>query len=742
MLRIIKLAALLALLALWAQHAEARLGGGHSYSSGRSSGSSSRGYSSRSYSSGGYSSSRSRGYSSSSSSSSVQKELNREQIFGLVFVAFSICFLIVFPRWLRSKIKSSAEVKAELLKVDPNFSKVLFIDFARLVYTRYLESRGERDKEAGVLRPFVNDALWQQMKKHDCLEAKDVVIGSCELSYGSIDDESCTLNCVVDANVSKLKKGAREFERYYVQDNLVFTRTIGALTQSPEQMRTLNCPSCGSPVCCDETGLCAHCGKAPKPGEGQWALKDIRSYSFEAVSKLDEKNNAQSRQFQTVKPWRRSADLAARLRDLKTTYEDFTLSGFHEKVRDCFYKLQKAWSSLQWEPTRTFQTAALYQTHMYWIEQYRRRGWRNVLQCMELLEMYPVVIQQDSFYSSITVRVYAYCVDFTEDQNGELVCGSRTDLTAFYEYWTFVRTRVKGENGHLKSCPNCGGKLEEALSQECTYCGGHIVSGVFDWTLSAIDQEEPPGLIVVDAPSTFGKAEEATLIKNLSSSNSLTRMNAIFGLTGKDEISDKAVSELMKLLKDENKIVQREAICAMYGLGPRAAEATSALKGIIDSKGPIMRAAALEALCSVTKDADIKADILARILSADEDDYIRFVAVSRLADLAPSGEVAIPVLLEAIDDDYRCVRPLAIDVLALFEEKASSAIPALLQKLASASPLEKEAAVKALGKISADGEACREQIEMLLNDNTDKVRKAAQACIEGWSKEERRQHTA
>ena len=82
-------------------------------------------------------------------------------------------------------------------------------------------------------------------------------------------------------------------------------------------------------------------------------------------------------------------------------------------------------------------------------------------------------------------------IDYTEDAQGNHVCGSKKKRTQFSEYWTFVRGRGAAENTKGDAvCPNCAAELNITMAGECEYCGSKLTSGDFDWVLSEIQQDE------------------------------------------------------------------------------------------------------------------------------------------------------------------------------------------------------------------------------------------------------------
>ena len=90
------------------------------------------------------------------------------------------------------------------------------------------------------------------------------------------------------------------------------------------------------------------------------------------------------------------------------------------------------------------------------------------------------------------MRIGAQGYDYTVDESGRVVSGSKSNLRHWSEYWTFIRNRnAKPAAARADlNCPNCGAPLKVNNAGVCEFCGGKITSGEFDWVLSRIEQDE------------------------------------------------------------------------------------------------------------------------------------------------------------------------------------------------------------------------------------------------------------
>ena len=416
------------------------------------------------------------------------------------------------PQGPPPRARNMARAIRNLRETDPNFSRVLFLDFARLLYTRYHEARGIKTGTLEPLRPFVAPSLTSQLENQRnpqspmaCNEVKDVIVGSAAIDDLNVSHDKAVAHVLFITNYTNVDFNGTETP-YYVEERVSFRRSAKAISPGPEKMRSLHCPSCGSPVQCDERGVCAHCGAPAKPGENQWELYAVSVNKRQHRDAFD-CSTPESRRTMPAKPLVMDPNRNIGLRDLAARDPNFTMQKFEEKVKEVFLELQTAWSDLDWERTRSLQTKSLYQQNLFWVERYRRRRWVNRLDDPTLLKVFPVKIEKDAFYDTITVRITAMGKDYTLNENKEVISGSKTVGVEFREYWTFVRragycaTDAKdealaddfqgGESAakEAQHCPNCGAPVPDAAAQECPYCGSVIESTEFDWTLAFIDQE-------------------------------------------------------------------------------------------------------------------------------------------------------------------------------------------------------------------------------------------------------------
>ena len=373
-----------------------------------------------------------------------------------------------------------------LRQEDPNFSRPLFEDFLRLLFVRFHEARGSDDLDS--VRPYLGETL--TLPPRGDLEAiTEIVLGSVELGGIQLGSRTSVTLSVTAALTEKRSSG--EVRRFRVEETLVLGRARGVLSQGPDRMRVLGCPSCGSSLELSKEGRCRHCEQVVTDGRFGWQIDSWRRVRREMFAEdANLAYHAPTRKHRP--PSIVDPALPARRRELAVEDPEFSWSAFEAMVRRTYFALARAWSTAEWEAARPYETDTLFDRHRFWIERYRKQGLRNRMEEIEIQRVQVCRIEQDAFLDSITVRLFIAALDYTvREPSGEVLGGSDRVKREFSVYWTFVRRTGRGEvkSKEPGTCPSCAAPLQVNMAGSCEYCGAHLTSGEFDWVLAAIDQE-------------------------------------------------------------------------------------------------------------------------------------------------------------------------------------------------------------------------------------------------------------
>jgi hypothetical protein len=402
------------------------------------------------------------------------------------------------PLALNTQQRSSENVPRQfeqLRKFDPNFSEIVFTDFAYALYGKAHDARGHGAPALDQFSPYLSDvarANLMQRNPPGLQEVKGIIVGALNVANVSgLETPLVRINLIFEANYTELvlvNQNQTEMS-YYVRERWELERKRDVLSPPPAQATALHCPRCGGALQKNSAGACAFCGTKIESGEFQWYVRDVALLSREAKGPLLTSNVPEvGTDFHSV--------VQPGFENIRVAFEknnpDFSWGTFQARARLIFDELQAAWSTLDWDRARPHETDNLFQMHQYWIDAYRRQHLRNMLDQCSITAMQPVKITEDKFYNSITLRIGAQGYDYTVDANGRVVSGSKTQLRRWSEYWTFIRNRAAKPAAARAdlNCPNCGAPLKVNAAGICEFCGGKITSGEFDWVLSRIEQDE------------------------------------------------------------------------------------------------------------------------------------------------------------------------------------------------------------------------------------------------------------
>jgi hypothetical protein len=414
-------------------------------------------------------------------------------------------------------------------ELDPNFSRIAIKDFLHALYATVHRARGPAGGLARLSGYLSNEAIRTYETGHlGVRSVGSVVIGASSISNVSPIPQP-------KAPADELRKGAManaatsaiaaptapdpwtgphasadpdvvritvEFEACYTEENVsgaqqswyaretwVLARKASVLSREPARMRQISCPACGAPASAGEGGRCPSCGNTIRSGLFDWYVETIVAVREQRPPLLSSTVVEVGNDLPTLL----DPGFGAQKKLLESQDLSFSWTTFNSRAAMIFMELQTAWTERRWEVARPFESDALFETHAYWIREYRQQKRINVLERIRLEQMVPVKIAQDRYFTAITLRVYASMIDTTRTEDGKILSGDPKRARKFTEYWTFMRGRTakppKPGAGPLH-CPACGAPLKISMAGLCEYCKVKVTAGDFDWVLSSIEQDE------------------------------------------------------------------------------------------------------------------------------------------------------------------------------------------------------------------------------------------------------------
>ena len=373
---------------------------------------------------------------------------------------------------------------AQLRRDDPAFSATALTEFVVLLHRRVIEAA-----QTGVWGPISHlvQASVQAKLRRQSHPVSEVVVGSVDMV--SVQRQSQFTVVTVQCTSTRLLGGPQP-QRMLTTEVWSLRRRRDCASLPPEDLTRLGCPACGVSIETTTMGACPNCDTAITSGQLNWELFQVQVVSQKPVQPPETKQLVKGEEDSVHYPSVLQSGLGAHLRSFQARHPDFSMEDFGVRVQGIYLGLQDAWSRGRWGEVRPWVTDSLYQSLRFWIEAYTAHGLRNELRDVRLNRMQVVRVAPDAWYETVTVRIWGQMKDTVVDRKGKVVGGDATRDRVFSEYWTFIRS--SGSGGHASApdrCPSCSGPLDQvSQAGECGYCGSIITSGTFDWVLSRIDQ--------------------------------------------------------------------------------------------------------------------------------------------------------------------------------------------------------------------------------------------------------------
>jgi ribosomal protein L37AE/L43A len=385
-----------------------------------------------------------------------------------------------------------------LREFDPNFSQMVLEDFLYGLFVRAQELRGEGREGLNLLAPYLSQGVRGALLARGGRTVSDVtgvVIGAQHITHvAGLDAEVVQISVEFESNYTEVYPPGADGKApasmgFYVHEVWGLSRKRSAQSRPPDKVYSLNCPKCGGPVEKTQDERCGYCGSVFGSGEFDWFVDSYKMIREETRGPLltgfvqEEGTNLPT----LVQP-----DINDRLTDLQEKDPEFQWEELQQRVSMIFEVMNDAWTGLQWDRVRPYVTDRFYLSQLFWINAYSAQGLRNILTGARITRMEMAKVSQDPFFDSVTVRLWATGMDYTQKvDTGEVVGGSNTAERFYSEYWTLIRSAAtKGPARADKACPNCGGPLQINQAGHCDHCGSKVTGGAFDWALSRIQQDD------------------------------------------------------------------------------------------------------------------------------------------------------------------------------------------------------------------------------------------------------------
>ena len=415
---------------------------------------------------------------------------------------------IIYGSYVRQKNKdwdSGPPVRLEktvhdlsvLTRIDPDFSRILFEDFAFRLYAAAHRARGTGTLDE--LGPYLGRNARQALaaRKPTGVPVSGVVIGAMRayrVDVPSADEIAArpTLKARIglefEANYSVGAPGQQR--KIFAVETWLLARSVAARTKPPMPARTFPCPNCGAPWQDADAGRsqkCAYCGEVVDNGRFDWQVEEIvLRHEKRGLPSLDQEVEERG----TSLPTYRQDGVAAGLNALAAADPAVVPEAIIARLYYVYRVVNDAWTANDLGPARGVLSDGLTDYFQYWLDAYKSQGLRNVLIDMRILKHEVAKLTRDRYYDAITIRIWGTGKDYVE-RDGAHVRGSKRTDRKYSEYWTLIRSASRRGAPRVDgNCANCGAPLIVTMAGACQHCGVHVTSGEFDWVLSKIEQDD------------------------------------------------------------------------------------------------------------------------------------------------------------------------------------------------------------------------------------------------------------
>jgi hypothetical protein len=376
--------------------------------------------------------------------------------------------------------------RADLRQIDPDFSWILFEDFAFRLFATAHGARGDARKMA-ALAPYLGADARNALVNRDPtgVPVTRVIVGALRV-YDTNVPGSGTAWIGVELEANYMAGG----HTWYTVERWGFVRATTARTR-PRVTRDFPCPNCGAPWAAKDSAggqVCASCNEAVGNGRFDWQVSTIGLLHADPrpptlTHEVPERGNDL--------PTYKAPGCDQAWQKLLADDPALDRNAFDARVLLVYRALNDAWAQNDLAPARGFVSDGLYDYLSYWVSAYAAQGLRNRLDDMQITRRAIAKVSRDRWYDAVTVRIWATGMDYVVDRSGKLVRGSKSRPRPYTEYWTFIRSSARrGATVTAKTCPNCGAPLAIGMSGACDHCGVHVTAGEFDWVLSKVEQDD------------------------------------------------------------------------------------------------------------------------------------------------------------------------------------------------------------------------------------------------------------
>lgn len=134
-----------------------------------------------------------------------------------------------------------------------------------------------------------------------------------------------------------------------------------------------------------------------------------------------------------------TGDVETGLAHIRQFDSNFDENRYNDLVMDNFFKIQGAWMNRDLTPVQGLLTDEMRRVFQLDIDKLISDKQINRLENIAVRKVEIVEAWQESGQDYINTLIYANLLDYTTDEAGAVLSGSKSDPVKFEEYWTFTR---------------------------------------------------------------------------------------------------------------------------------------------------------------------------------------------------------------------------------------------------------------------------------------------------------------
>ena len=154
---------------------------------------------------------------------------------------------------------------------------------------------------------------------------------------------------------------------------------------------------------------------------------------------------------------------------------------FKVDVFNKYVSIQNAWSEFDYDKLQTMLTDELFNTYKMQLDALKIKHQKNIMKDFKYIDAKIFDVKTEGSITTVSLYLNISMYDYVVDHSGKVVRGrdkQRVDIEYIIEL-------NKDSDTAVKTCPNCGAKINAVVSCECEYCKSKIVVKPNDYVFAS-----------------------------------------------------------------------------------------------------------------------------------------------------------------------------------------------------------------------------------------------------------------